>query len=177
MWFLDWPPCCCHSYACVGSCCPEWSHPSSRSYALHSGSPVPLHYSDPETEVGTVLEGVWEDNNNNFLCFSGSNWDVSHLFYKSVVGTIQVEFSQVVTVSKDQVGLHFYICQTKNKTKHVLQDWIGYEQPVKCKTHTCVPYPMWTCRWWGHWGWVQSHPRRDSGSCRVCWCSAENKGK
>lgn len=59
----------------------------------------------------------------------------------------------------------------------MLQDWIGHERASKCKTHTSVPYPMWTCRWWGHWGWVQSHPRRDSGSCRVCWCSAENMGR
>lgn len=32
---------------------------------------------------------------------------MSHLLYKSVVGTIQVEFSQVVPVRKDQVGLLF----------------------------------------------------------------------
>lgn len=108
---FHWPPCCCHSYACVGSCCPEWSHLSSRSSSLHSGSPVPLHYLDPETEVGIVLKVLWSTNNNNFslLFISESNRaGVSHLFYKSVVGTIQVEFSQVVTVSKDQVGLLFY---------------------------------------------------------------------
>lgn len=176
IWFPHWPPCCCRSYACVGSCCPEWSHLSSRSSALHSGSPVPLHYSGPETDVGTVLTGVWSANCKNFtlLCFSKSNW-VAHLFYKSVVGTIQVEFSQVVPVSKDQVGLLFYT-QTPDR-KHMLQGWIVHEQPAKCKTHTSVPYPKWTCRWWGHWGWVQSHPRRDSGSCRVCWCSAENMGR
>lgn len=100
---------------------------------------------------------------------------VSHLFYKSVVGTIQVEFSQVVPVSKDQVGLLF--CTQIPDRKYGLQDWIGYEQPAECTTHTSMAYPMWTCRWWGHWGWVQSHPRRDSGSCHVCWCTAENRGR
>lgn len=30
---------------------------------------------------------------------------MSHLFDKSVVGTIQVDFSQIVPIGKDQVGL------------------------------------------------------------------------
>lgn len=54
-----------------------------------------------------ALTGERSTNNKEFtlLCFSRAS--VSHLFYQSVVGSIQVEFSQVVPVSEDQVGLLF----------------------------------------------------------------------
>lgn len=47
----------------------------------------------------------------------------------------------------------------------------------RTETHVCVPYPMWTCKQWGHWGWAQSRRRRDSGSCRVCWYNVGNRGR
>lgn len=89
---------------------------------------MPLHYSDPGTEIGMNRS----TNNKEFplLCFSRAS--VSHLFYQSVVGSIQVEFSQVVPVSEDQVGLLF--CTQVADRKHMPQDYLAMRNQQNAKT-------------------------------------------
>lgn len=72
---------------------------------------------------------------------------MSHLFDKSVVGTIQVDFSQVVPVGKDQVGL--LLCADTKKTS--ASGWSWLQASTKIQDAHKRSHLMWTCRWWGHW--------------------------
>ena len=78
-----------------------------------------------------------------FLCLSTSSTSGTrkgrdaYLFYQSVVGTIQVEFPQVVAVSKDQIGL--LLCTQRPNRKRMLQDGTGYGLNLYNLKHACEP--------------------------------------
>lgn len=60
---------------------------------------------------------------------------MSHLFDKSVVGTIQVDFSQIVPIGKDQVGL--LLCTDAKKTYASGSSWL--QATIKIQdTHECA---------------------------------------
>lgn len=62
-----------------------------------------------------------------------------HLFNKSVVWTIQIELSQVISVSKNQIGL--LLCTQTSDKKHMHQDSTGYKLEAKIwKMHVCLTW-------------------------------------